>query len=164
MDSIIIPLVLILFALATSASSHTWTVYTRTSIISQRLAFNTSSHVQIGIFNQITNHLTREFHHPSPHSPFTTLCLPLPSSLLLLVIFNSLLRRPLTTIRRPIKEPTGNVFMVPFPAEFTFPRAYSSVVRSVCAFAAPCCGCFAVEEVFEPGEHFMVWGMEAAMP
>jgi hypothetical protein len=29
------------------------------------------------------------------------------------------------------------------------------VIRSVCAFAAPACGCVSVEEVFEPGEHFL---------
>jgi hypothetical protein len=38
------------------------------------------------------------------------------------------------------------------------------VVASVCAFAAPVGGCAPVEEVFEPGEHFIARGVEAAMP
>lgn len=97
------------------------------------------------------------YQHPSlpPQSPTPYLQRPnLLPPLLPPKLLNSVFRRPLTTIRRPIKVSIGNFLVVPCPAELALAGAYSLVVCAVCAFASPVCGCLACEEVFEPGEHF----------
>lgn len=87
----------------------------------------------------------------SPLEAVAALFTPFP---LLSKLLNRLLRRSLTTVRRPVKVSIRDFFVVPVATKVAFAGANLFVVGSVCAFAAPVCGGVSGEEVFEPGEHF----------